>query len=207
MVLFFSIVNLLAQEQEQVRDSIVKTQAATFFELNVMQPIYYGENFISEGYDVSNAIQIGVTYQGFLKHLSLHFNIGLYSGSVERPEIVGFFESSQFTRICAGVGYPFKITDKLSFTPSLHYGYVKLGHKLREGEFSVLESEIADDGSFIALDGRAHYAILEWLEISLGVKNYFDRLKIDVPDSQGQFFNRSNAVTPYLGIRFRINRW
>lgn len=204
-VLFLTIINLLAQEQ--VQDSIVKIQAATFFELHAMQPIYYGENFISEGYDVSNAVQIGVTYQGFLKHLSLHFNIGLYSGRVERPEIVGFFESSQFTRVSAGVGYPFKITDKLSLTPSLHYGYVKLGHKLREGEFSVLENEIADDGSFIALEGRAHYAVVEWLEISLGVTNYFDRLRIEVPDSQGQFFNRSNAIAPFLGVRFRINSW
>jgi len=186
-----------AQEKEKDTTITKKEFSELFFEVAYAQPLFYGDNFISEGYDVSSTVDFGVTTT-FFYNTTLHFDANIASGDVVRPDLIGNIRSSVFTRVSAGIGYPVAIIDKLSFLPSVHFGYLKIGSTIEEEKFR-------DDGIFIAPEVAFYYAVFDWMNISLGAKNYFDFTRIDAPTKVQSFFNNAQSVYPYLGVRFQVS--
>ena len=190
----------LGWSQEKAKDTTAtkKEFSELFFEIAYAQPLFYGDNFISEGYDVSGTVDLGIT-TSFFYNTTLHFDVNIASGDVVRPDLIGNIRSSVFTRVSAGIGYPLDITEKLRFLPSLHLGYLKIGSTIEDEKFR-------DDGVFIAAEVALYYAVFDWIDIALGAKNYFDFIRIDAPSQVQSFFNNAQSVYPYLGLRFRIEK-
>lgn len=184
-----------SQEKEKdipiTRDTFVEG----FIEVAYTQPIFYGNNFISEGYDVKSTINLGFT-KG-IHSMVLHFDLNISSSDVVRPEVTGNVRDANFTRVSGGVGYPLDISSRWQFLPSLNIGYLKIGQLFGD-------EKIRDDGFFINAEVALNYRIYEWVDISLGAQNYFDFISIDAPSEIQSFFNNAQSIYPFLGLRFRI---
>lgn len=188
----------LSWAQEKTKDTTAIKIIETFFEIAYTHPLFYGDNFINKGYDINSTVDFGVTTD-FLYHTTLHFDLNVASGDVTRPDLIGNSRSANLTRASFGLGYPIEVVDKWSFLPSLHVGYLKIGQRVEDGKFR-------DDGVFVAIEAAFNYSILEWLDISLGVKNHFDFIRIDAPSQVQSFFNNAQSVYSYLGVRFRVDK-
>ncbi|WP_299675237.1 hypothetical protein [uncultured Dokdonia sp.] len=183
--------------QENTEDTSITrdTFVEGFIEVAYIQPIFYGNNFISEGYDVKSTINIGLT-KG-IEFMVLHVDLNIASSDVVRPDLVGNVRDANFTRVSAGVGYPLDINSRWQFLPSLNIGYLKIGQLFRD-------EKIRDDGFFINAEVALNYRVFKWGDISLGAQNYFDFISIDAPSEIQSFFNNAQSIYPFLGFRFRI---
>ena len=188
----------LGWSQEKMKDTTATKISETFFEIAYAQPLFYGDNFINKGYDISSAVDLGVTTD-FLYDTTLHFDLNVASGDVIRPDLIGNIRSANLTRVSVGIGYPLDIVDKLSFLPSLHIGYLKIGQNVADGKFR-------DDGVFFNVEVALYYKAFEWVDIALGAKNHFEFIRIDAPSQTQSFFNNAQSVYPYLGLRFRVDK-
>ncbi|NQY05534.1 MAG: hypothetical protein HRT68_04835 [Flavobacteriaceae bacterium] len=186
----------LAQEKEEGKTPGKEAFSGIYLETGYAQPIFYGNNFINKGYDLSGTFDFGFNAV-FLSNATFHFDVNVNSADVERPDLVGNIRSSVFTRISAGGGYLLYAKNKLSFIPSLHIGYLKIGQKFADEKFR-------DDGFFITAEIALSYRIFDWIDITAGAKNYFDFLNIEAPSGLKSFFNNAQSVHPYVGLRFRI---
>ena len=187
----------LSWSQEKEKDTAITrdTFVEGFIEIAYTQPIFYGNNFISEGYDVKNTINIGLT-KG-IHSMVLHLDLNILSSDVVRPEVTGNARDANFTRVSGGVGYPLDINPRWQFLPSLNIGYLKIGQLFGD-------EKIRDDGFFINAEVALNYRVVEWIDISLGAQNYFDFISIDAPSEIQSFFNNAQSIYPFLGLRFRI---
>ncbi len=190
-----------SQEENIVKDTIDIRTYETFFELNYTQPTFYGNNFINEGYDLQSGFSIGIT-TSFIYKTTLHIDLSIHSGDVTRPELVGNISSSNFTRLSFGFGYPLKVSEKFTFLPSLHYGYIKLGHDVPN---SSEEDRLRDDGAFVGIKAQLNYRIIEWLDINVGIIQQFDFLSIQTAPQEQSFFDNAQSIYPSIGLRFRID--
>lgn len=188
----------LGWSQEKNKPSIKREFSETFFEIGYAQPLFYGDNFINKGYDLSGTVDLGIT-TAFLYNTTLHFDVNIASGDVTRPDLVGNIRSAVFTRVSTGIGYPLGVVDKLQFVPSLHIGYLKIGQNGFDGEFR-------DDGVFVAVEAAFYYKVFDWIDISLGAKNHFDFLRIEAPSGTASFFNNAQSVYPFIGVRFLVDK-
>lgn len=188
----------LGWAQEKAKDTTAIKIIETFFEIAYTQPLFYGDNFINKGYDVNSTLDFGVTTDFYYK-TTLHFDLNVTSADVVRPELIGNIRSANLTRVSFGMGYPLDIVDKLSFLPSLHVGYIKIGQKVEDGKFR-------DDGVFLQIEAALNYRLFEFFDISLGLKNHYDFIRIEAPSQVQSFFDNAQSVYPYLGVRFRVDK-
>ncbi len=181
-------------EQKQEKRNLKHTLGLSFF-----QPIYYGDNFINQAYSLNLGFDIDLIAYNIFKKFTLHINFKFNSGDVNRPELVGNIDSSNFTRISSGFGYFFQLNEKIHLLPSLNVGYVRLRNQL-----NFTEEISRDDGIFIGLKVEAVYTINNWLYLNLGIGNDFDFFNIESAPQDDAFFNNALSIYPFVGVKIKL---
>ncbi|MBP2830992.1 hypothetical protein J8281_02230 [Aquimarina sp. U1-2] len=198
--IFYTTCGILAQDRT-VSDSIRVRTTSAAIKIDYLQPIAYGNNFVAKGYDLSSGTSIGLTYENLLSHLNLHMDVAVYRGKVVKPEVVGFFETTNFTRFSAGIGYGFTVNRKLKILSTLNFGYIKLKHTLLLRNPTRLNEKGRDDGVFLSLELDTTYSVFSWLDVKAGLTNFTDFLQIKVNGQRDSFFSTIHTLAPAIGIR------
>lgn len=185
---------LLSYAQEE--DAKTREATSSYIEAAVIAPLYYGDNFLSEGYTTALGLEVGAVFQ-FENSITAHFDINYSRPEISNTSLIGEIESTNTTRISGGIGYAIPLSSKITFLPALNVGYVKLGHQQDEDRFR-------DDGFFIAPEVQLNIKLLKSWELYLGVKHYFDFYSINAPQPIQDFFNDASAIAPIIGVRLKV---
>lgn len=173
----------------------------TYFEFNYLWPVAGDDYFLKEGYKIDSGI--GVTIGTSLHNITLQGEVRVATGQVTRPELVGNALSSTINRYSVGLGYVFYITDRFAIHPSIHYGGLVIRHTFENGSS---RNKVRDDGYFIGIKAQVNYELLSWLSITAGIQQNIDRLAIEAPVEEDDFFSNGTFFTPSVGLHFRIPR-
>lgn len=195
IIIFILFIAQQGWSQEKIDKKGIISDHPIVFEVAYTKPIFYGDNFINEGYEISDTADFGVALP-FVYGTTFHLDLNVTSAEVTRPELIGNIRSANFTRVSFGFGYPVQVINKLSLLPSLHLGYIKIGQNIENRKFR-------DDGVFVQAELAVNYSVSGWLDISVGAKNHFDFLRIDAPAQTQSFFDNAQSIYPFIGIRLK----
>lgn len=195
LVICLAIFSAQGQE-DKAQDSIgTRSNMVLYFDFGVViAPQAIGDNFIAKGYNLKSGFDFGTTIK--TKYFTVHGNILIHGGKVTDKDIVGNFNSTSFSRYSFGLGYSFKVNDKISIDPSVNYGYLLLSSR------KAGIRRFKDDGNFFSVDVQVNYQLTETFSLYAGVTGFTDNLKVETPTAIQDFYDSSGAIYPAIGIRF-----
>ncbi|MGX1928127.1 hypothetical protein [Flagellimonas sp. 2504JD4-2] len=179
----------LAQDGKQLDSDIFGEIGVSF-----LVPNAYGNNFLSEGYDLSN----GFNVDGIV-HLKPSWTVGAqlshFTGDVTDISLVGGINKSAITHIHALGGYSIlKKSSRIAIRPSLGLGYATYRHRQSSTRFR-------DDGFSISANVSISYRLSNFIGIYLKLDNHWDFLSIDTAPELKRFFRRPQYFAPSIGIK------
>ncbi|WP_108425181.1 hypothetical protein [Flagellimonas amoyensis] len=188
--LFFNLVSLKAQMGKKEMDDNVLVE----FGISYMLPKAYGDNFLSQGYDIRNGINVDgrilVAPKWFVGAQWSQFK-----GDVIDMEKVGAIEKSGITHIYAVATYTILGNDKqVSVRTGFGAGYVLYRHKQSTTKFM-------DDGFSVAANLALCYRFSNSLGVFVKLEHYWDFLNIDTAPELETFFRNAQIFAPSIGIK------
>ena len=192
------------QAQEQLEDVAIdstkqQTHLRFHFDLGAgVAPQAAGDNFIANGYDLTTSFDLAATFE--YNYLTFHLNFTRYKGDVTDPTVTGNYTSTRFSRSSLGIGYPWKVSNRFTINPSIHYGEIRLKSNL------IGTEELKDNGQFIGVGLKMIYEFTDWFSLYAGMSGYQDFLRIKTPSAIQKSFDRALLIVPVIGLRFSSSK-
>ncbi|SEP60731.1 hypothetical protein [Flavobacterium urocaniciphilum] len=198
-ILFVLISNVSLGQEKNIDEKNVEKEKVKIFSDFQMAPnmkIFTGNNFLSDGHEA--------TYFGF--HSELNFveykNFvfgGIYEtnvSEVEKPEIVGNFNSISLNQYAVSLSYKYNFNDyKFTIIPKLLVGDVKTKQRA-PGYYA------RNNGDYWGICGEFDYNISRKFAFFTSIGYNFYTFKVQTIPEYINYFNKSNALNISLGIKF-----
>jgi hypothetical protein len=165
--------------------------------IGFLSPIAYGDNFIANGYDTWNGVDIsaqiviedrlllGLQYQGF-------------KGRVIDQELVGPIDASTITHFFVTAGYSL-LEKRNDFHVEGNIGIGGVGLRNERGL-----RRFNDNGFAVMANLDLSYRINYWLAFYLNIQNNWDFWSIERPTELDDVFGTSSFFMPSVGLKFYI---
>ncbi len=176
---------------------VIAQKARVFraFEFNTSISNYFGENYLSKGHDnfssgLGIAAQI-LEYNNFTIGASLNYQ----TLEVTNKAIGGNFDSSKFYEFQGNFGYNYKLSNKLTFEPSINISYFEM-HQQQSG----IEYDTKFYGNMFGTSLKTKYYFNKNFYF-LGNLGY-NRLAFRTRTSRefDDYFNNSNNINLKVGL-------
>lgn len=187
------IISLLFFNYSFSQEKIVKIFSDFQFGPNLK--IFTGNNFLSDGHQA--------TYLGFHSDLNfIEFNKFAFGGiyefntsSVEKPEIVGNFNTINLNHYAVSLSYKYDFNDdKFTFNPKIIIGDIKSKQKAT-GHYAI------NNGNYWGITGQLNYNISEKFAVFTSIGYNFYTFKVQTTPEYLDYFNKSNSLNLTLGIQ------
>lgn len=173
-----------------------KVKLFSDFQFGPNLKLFNGKNFLSDGH---NATYLGF-HSGinFVEYNKFGFG-GIYeinTSSVEKPEIVGNFNSITLNHFAGYLSYKFSFSEnKFTLVPKLLIGDIKTKQKAN-GYYAN------NNGNYWGIIGQINYNFSEKFAVFSSVGYNFYTFKVQTTSEYLNYFNKSNALNFSLGIKF-----
>lgn len=191
--LFFNLVCLSAQVGKTEMDHDVLGEIGVSYVL----PKPYGNNFLAQGYDIGN----GINVDGKIL-MAPQWLVGAqwsqFKADVVDVEKVGAIDRTRITHVHAVVAYSILGSDKqVSLRTGFGAGYAQYRHKQSTTKFM-------DDGFSVVANLTFCYRFSNALGVFLKLDQYWDFLNIDTAPELETFFRNTQIIAPSIGIKLYI---
>ncbi|MDT0620552.1 hypothetical protein [Croceitalea vernalis] len=199
-IFFFSLLSfaLFAQEAQ------VSTDKGDYYydilgqgKVGFLSPLAYGSNFIADGYDTWNGVNIEAQIK--LNHnLLIGLQLQAFKGRVIDQELVGPIDASGMTHFFVTTGY--SLLDKkkdIQLEASIGLGSVTLRNERDFRRFN-------DSGFALMANLNFSYRLNYWLGFYLGLQNNWDFWSIERPSELDDVFGNTSIFAPSFGLKFYV---
>ncbi|HEX8563452.1 MAG TPA: hypothetical protein VF676_10780 [Flavobacterium sp.] len=175
--------------------------AANHFELNpvwkfeLSRPLPFGDNSLAKAY--SNNFGFGVELDLFKYdrfRLGGGFNFVRYK--VAEKSLIGNFEYANYSSEYVAVSYEYPVTEAISITPELGYGYAKLHQKSASRSFGW------QDGNELRLGATGNCYFSEYSSVYLAIRFIHTSLDITTNREFADFYSKMNQLQFAVGLQF-----
>lgn len=173
-----------------------KVKIFSDFQFGPNLKIFNGKNFLSDGH---KAIYLGFHSDlNFVEYKKFAFG-GIYeinTSSVEKPEIVGNFNSITLNHYAVYLSYKYSFSNyKFAFVPKLLIGDIKTKQKA-EGYNAT------NNGNYWGINGQINYNISRKFAVFSSIGYNFYTFKVVTTPEYLDYFNKSNAINFSIGLKF-----
>lgn len=188
--LFANLVFLSAQAGKKEIDYDVFGELGMGYVL----PKAYGDNFLAQGYDIGNGINVNGMILIAPRWL-IGAQWGQFKGNVVDVDKVGAIDRTRITHVHAVVAYSILGNDKqVSLRTGFGAGYARYRHKQSTTKFM-------DDGFSVVANLTFCYRFSNALGVFLKLDQYWDFLNIDTAPELETFFRNTQIFAPSIGIK------
>ncbi|MEN1784443.1 MAG: hypothetical protein AAGF77_04810 [Bacteroidota bacterium] len=165
------------------------------FSIGFLVPEAIGTNFIAEGYELWNGVQLeGRVYVNDKVAVGAQFQA--FKGRVVDPTVVGALDATGFTHgFVFGSYNPFTRDNNMLLELALGAGYMNYRN---EKEFQ----RFYDTGFSLMANATLSYRFTKWLGVYGAIQHLWDFSKIATANSLRNSYNSVSIITPSLGLRF-----
>lgn len=188
------LMSQIGYSQEKTEPKKNKLQLDSSFIVGFIYPIEFGNTALSKGHNAN----LGLTSTfGLLKYNKISAGIGLdmVIYSVKDKQIIGDYDNSKHNSYFGFVKYDYNLTNKISFSPNIGYGYSELvirKNNKRRG---------AQDGTEFRLGTLISYNFNKQNALCFSIMYVNNTYDVKANESLQDFFSKSNSIQ--IGIVYR----
>lgn len=181
------LISQVVCSQEKTESKKNKLQLDSSFIVGFIYPVEFGNTALSKGHST----EFGLTSSfGLLKYNKFCLGVGLdmVIYSVKDKQIIGEYQTSKHNSYFGFVKYDYNITNKISLSPNVGYGYSELvirKNSKRRG---------AQDGAELRLGTFINYNFNKQNTLSLSIMYVNNTYEVKTNESLQDFFSKSNSI-------------
>jgi len=196
-------INVVSEHSE--KNNYLTEHLEIGFNSGINIPFAVGENFVSEGTDVSAGIDLGMTvfiYRG------LYIHGGLQSAylDVSDQQLVGNYTESRLTDYFVGLGYGLNLSNRFRIMASVGLGYSSYFNRAENlQDEEVTSVTFRDDGNHFQASLRLNYLLTGALQIY--TKATYRKQSLDIVTSErlSTLYDEVDYITFSLGLALNFN--
>ncbi|MDT0606192.1 hypothetical protein [Croceitalea rosinachiae] len=165
--------------------------------IGFLVPSAYGNNFIADGYDTWNGVNIEAQVNAG-ERLLLGLQFQAFKGRVMDQELVGPINASSITHFFVSAGYSL-LENKNDFQieATIGFGSATLRNERDFRRFN-------DTGFAMMASLNFSYRLNYWLGFYIGLQNNWDFWSIERPSELDSVFGNTSIFSPSVGLKFYV---